>query len=71
MKLEEFSKDVRRLLLEHWTKQEIEDRLQDPDYFIDHVVQPRLTYLRKQGEDIPTLRMDRSPDGRLRVYLAH
>ena len=71
MKIEDLNKDVRRLLLDHWTKAEIEDRLDNPEYFFDHVVSPRLDYLRKQGEEIPQLRSHRLPDGGFRVYLAH
>lgn len=71
MRLDDLAKDVRRLLLEHWTRQEIEDRLTDPDYFFEQVVQPRLDYLRGQGEEIPDLRLHRTPDGFLKVFLAH
>lgn len=70
MKLDDLNKDVRRLLLAHWTQTEIEDRLDDPIYFFEHVVQPRLRYLRDQGEEIPSLRLHHTPAGDLRVYLA-
>jgi hypothetical protein len=70
MKVEDLSKDVRRLLMAHWTKAEIESGLPDPDYFFDQVVQPRLNYLRRQGEDIPPLRLYRTANGDLRIFLA-
>ena len=67
--LSDLSKDVRRLLLRHWTETEIESRLEDPDYFFDQVVAPRLDYLRRNGEDVPRLRFQRGPTGIPRVLL--
>ncbi len=69
MQLSDFSKDVRKLLLEHWTFGEIESRLSDPAYFFEQVVLPRLAYLRRNGKDVPTLRLQQSPNNPLRVIL--
>jgi hypothetical protein len=69
MELADLSKDVRRFLLQHWTKVEIESRLSDPEYFFEQVVLPRLDYLRRQNEDTPRLRLQRTPQGELRVLL--
>jgi hypothetical protein len=55
--------------LQHWTKVEIESRLSDPEYFFEQVVLPRLDYLRRQNEDTPRLRLQRTPQGELRVLL--
>ena len=69
MQFSDLGKDIRRILLEHWTLTEIEDRLSDPEYFFDQVVIPRLAYLRRSGEEIPTLRLGRMQDGTFRVFL--
>ncbi len=69
MQLTDLGKDIRRILLEHWTLAEIEDRLSDPEYFFEQVVIPRLAYLRRSGEDIPMLRMGRMQDGSFRIFL--
>jgi hypothetical protein len=69
MELADLSKDIRRLLLAHWTEPELQSSLQDPDYFFDQVVNPRLDYLRRQGEYAPRLRVQRTPAGETRVLL--
>jgi hypothetical protein len=69
MQLSDLGKDIRRLLLEHWTKQEIEDRLSDPDYFFEQVVIPRLDFLRRSGADVPILRVGKTANGEMRVFL--
>ena len=69
MDLSDLSKDVRRLLLSHWTENELADCLRDPDYFFDQVVKPRLDYLRRQGEETPRIRFMRSPAGEPRISL--
>jgi hypothetical protein len=67
--LGDFSKDVRRLLLANWTEDEIRSHLSDPDYFFEHVVIPRMSYLRRQGQDVPKVRVSRTPAGVFRVVL--
>lgn len=69
MQLTDLSKDLQRLLLQHWTETELASRLSDPDYFFDQVVSPRLDYLRRNGEDAPHIRFQRSPSGEPRVLL--
>jgi len=69
MRINDLSKDVKRLLLEHWSTAEIEDRLSDPEYFFEHVVIPRLAYLKRSGHSAPVLRVHRTPAGELRVFL--
>ena len=69
MELADLSKDIRRLLLAHWTKTEIEANLANPEYFFDQVVTPRLEYLRRQGEEVPRIRLSRSPAGEPRILL--
>lgn len=69
MQLSDLSKDVRRLLLAHWSEPEINARLSDPEYFFDQLVNPRLDYLRRQGEDLPRLRLQKTPLGEFRVVL--
>lgn len=69
MDLTDLSKDLRRLLLAHWTERELKESLADPDYFFDQVVTPRLEYLRRQGEDVPRVRLSRTPTGERRVLL--
>ncbi len=69
MDLKDLSKDVQRLLLEHWTMDEINARLEDPEYFFDQVVAPRLDYLRRSGEYQPRLRFQRTPTGEPRILL--
>ncbi len=69
MDLNDLSKDVRRLLLSHWDRKEIEDQLSLPDYFFEQVVIPHLDYLRRAGEAVPIVRLKRSPTGALKVFL--
>ncbi len=69
MELNDCPKNVRRFLLEHWTKNELDDQMRDPEYFIDQVVIPRLDYLRRQGEDVPRVRLKRSPTGEFSLLL--
>ncbi|MCG3205867.1 MAG: hypothetical protein KCHDKBKB_02590 [Elusimicrobia bacterium] len=69
MRFDDFSKDVQRLLLSHWSAAEINDRLIDPEYFFDQVVIPRLDYLRRQGEEAPRLRIYHTPNGDLNVVV--
>ena len=69
MELADLSKDIRRLLLSHWTERELSESLQDPEYFFDQVVNPRLDYLRRLGEEAPRIRFTRSPAGEPRVLL--
>lgn len=69
MELADLTKDVQRLLLTHWNEGELSERLQDPDYFFEQVVIPRLDYLRRQGDDAPRLRFSRSPAGEPRIVL--
>ncbi len=69
MKLNDLNKDIRRLLLAHWTAAEIDDRLSDPEYFFAQVVIPRLEYLKRSGEETPVLRMAKTRDGDVRVFL--
>lgn len=69
MEMSDLNKDLRRLLLRHWTAKELESRLQDPEYFFDQVVTPHLEYLRRSGEDVPRVRLQKTPAGELRVLL--
>jgi hypothetical protein len=69
MEITDLTKDVRRLLLEHWSQTEIEDRLKDPEYFFEQLVIPRLNYLRQSDKDTPQLRLQRRPTGGLRIIL--
>ena len=70
MQLNDLTKDLQRLLLAHWNEKEIQTGLlDDPEYFFDHVVSPRLDYLRRQGEEAPRVRLQKSPAGELRVLL--
>lgn len=69
MELADLPKDIRRLLLSHWTERELSSSLQEPEYFFDQVVNPRLEYLRRQGEEMPRIRFTRSPAGEPRVLL--
>ena len=69
MDLTDLSKDIRRLLLQHWTEREIRESLREPEYFFDQVVTPRLDYLRRQGQDAPRIRFSRTPTGQGRVRL--
>jgi hypothetical protein len=69
MELTDLSKDIQRFLLQHWTRSEIDSRLQDPEYFFDQVVTPRLDFLRRSGEEAPRIRFQRSPTGQPRVLL--
>ena len=69
MELSDFSKDVKRFLLEHWSKAELTERLKDAPYFFEHVVLPRMEYLKRQGEDVPKIRLKQTPTGQLNVIL--
>lgn len=69
MKLHDLSKDVRRMLLEHWSAQEIDERLVDPEYFFDQVVNPHMNFLRRGGESAPRFRLQKTPTGEIRVLL--
>jgi hypothetical protein len=69
VELSDLTKDIRRLLLAHWTERELRESLRDPEYFFDQVVSPRLEYLRRQGADTPRIRFGRSPAGEPRVLL--
>ena len=69
MQLTDLSKNVQRFLLEHWTRQELDDRLTDPDYFFNQVVGPHLEFLRRSGQEPPRLRIQRSPKGEMQVLL--
>ncbi len=69
MHITDLTKDLRRLLLDHWTEDEINSRLLDPEYFFDQVVNPRLDYLRRSGADVPRVRLQRSATGELRALL--
>lgn len=67
--LTDLSKDVRRVLLNHWTESEINNRLEDPEYFLEQVVIPHLTYLRRSGTQTPLIRLKKDPLGHLLVLL--
>lgn len=69
MELADLTKDLQRLLLSHWTREELQFQLQVPEYFFDQVVSPRLDYLRRSGQDAPRVRLQRSPTGEIRVLL--
>ena len=69
MDLTDLNKELRRLLLAHWTERELKESLSDPEYFFEQVVVPRLDYLRRQGEEVPRIRFSRSPAGEPRVLL--
>jgi|GEM_PF-4609362 len=69
MELKDLTKEVQRLLLDHWSKDEIDQRLEDPEYFFEHVVNPRLEYLRRQGEPVGHIRLKRTPKGDLVILL--
>lgn len=69
MHLTDLTKDLRRLLLTHWSESEINDLLLDPEYFFDHVVNPRLEYLRRSGEYAPRVRLIKTPAGETRALL--
>ena len=69
MDITDLTRDVKTLLLSQWTKDEINSRLENPDYFFEQVVIPRLDYLRKRNEEIPILRLKRGPKGEFLVFL--
>ena len=69
MELTDLSKDLQRLLLEHWTRAELRDLLQEPEYFFDQVVNPRMDYLRRNGQDAPRVRLQRTASGEPRALL--
>ena len=69
MQLTDLSKDLQRFLLQYWTRQEVEFHLPDPEYFFEHVVNPHLAYLRRNGEETPRIRFQRTLAGEPRVLL--
>lgn len=69
MHITDLPKDLRRLLLTHWVENEINSLLQDPEYFFDQVVNPRLDYMRRTGAEVPRVRLQRSPTGEFRAIL--
>ena len=69
MHITDLSKDLQRLLLRHWTRQEVDSHLLDPEYFFDQVVNPHLAYLRRNGQDAPTVRFQRTVTGIPRALL--
>ena len=69
MELADFTKDVRTLLLQHWTRNELKSRLMDPSYFFEQVVVPHLDFLRRSGQEVPRLRIKSTPTGDLRIIL--
>ncbi len=69
MELTDLSKDAQRFLLEHWTLKEINDSLFDPEYFFEQVVIPRTAYLRRLGQDVPVVRIKKTPMGELRLLI--
>lgn len=71
MELNDCPKDVRRFLLEHWTREEIDTYLQTPEYFIEQLVMPRLDYLKRQGEPVPRIRLQKTPAGEFRLLLTN
>ena len=69
MQLNDLTKDIRRILLEHWTENEINSRLEDPEYFFEQIVNPHLLFLRRSGERIPLMRLKKNPKGETIVLL--
>ena len=69
MQLTDLSKDLQRLLLEYWTIDELNSRLIDPEYFFDQVANPHLDYLRRNGQDAPRIRFQRTVTGIPRALL--
>ncbi len=70
MHLTDLSKDLRRLLLSHWAEKEINELLfQNAEYFFDQVVNPRLDYLRRSGQDVPRVRLQKTPEGNYKALL--
>ena len=69
IQITDLTKDIRKLLLEHWTEPEINQRLEDPEYFFNQVVTPRLKYLSQQGTPTPQIRFKRDPKGQPSVLL--
>jgi hypothetical protein len=70
MHISDLAKDLRRLLLSHWSEEEINSLLfENPEYFFDHVVNPRLDYLRRLGKDAPRVRLQKTPTGELKALL--
>ncbi|OVE77560.1 hypothetical protein BVX98_02430 [bacterium F11] len=69
MHLTDLPKEIQRVLLDHWTEKEINDRLGNPEYFFDQVVNPYFSSLRKRGKEAPKVRLQRTPDGEKRVIL--
>lgn len=67
--MSDLSKDIRRFLLDHWSEDEINSRLQDPEYFFEQVVNPRIAFLRRSGEPAPKIRFARNPAGNPLVIL--
>jgi len=69
MHISDLSKDLQRFLLAHWMEKEINAHLQDPEYFFEHVVGPRLEYLRRKGDDVPRVRLQKTSSGEFRALL--
>ncbi len=70
MHITDLSKDLRRLLLSHWSEQEINTLMfDDAEYFFDQVVNPRLDYLRRSGQDAPRVRLQKTPTGEFKAIL--
>jgi hypothetical protein len=69
MQLNDLSKDLQRFLLRHWTEKEVNSHLTDPEYFFEQVVNPHLAYLRRNGEDAPTIRFQRTASGEPRALM--
>lgn len=69
MELSDLSKDLQRLLMAYWSKEELNDRLRDPEYFFDQVVTPHFEYLKRNGQEMPRLRLQKTATGEQRVLL--
>ena len=69
MRITDLTKDVRRYLLQHWTEKEINERLEDPEYFFEHVVKTQMDHLRLMGEEVPRFRLKKSPTGEMIVLI--
>ena len=70
MDLTDLTKDIQRLLLDHWSKKEINERLGlDPVYFVDQVANPHFSSLRRQGQAVPRLRLKKNPEGEFIILL--
>lgn len=70
MHLTDLPKDLRRLLLSHWSEKEVNELLfQDAEYFFDQVVNPRLDYIRRSGQEAPRVRLQKTPTGEFKALL--